>query len=330
MTSAYFQRAARVAFHRSGGLELVRYWNRKACRILMYHRFPAPANNRNGSLEKQCAHLRKHYRLASLTEVGRWLREGSAMPSNVLVVTVDDGYRDFFSTAYPIFSAYHVPVTVFLATDFVDRKSWLWTDIVKYAFEHALEREFEWKSGSGEIIRFRLGSAEQRRTAALTVKEAAKKLPNQERLKLVQDLPGLLKTEFPMKPPEQYAPLHWDEVRTMARDGIEFGAHTKSHPILSRVSDETILREEIEGSKQRIEQELERPVLHFCYPNGHWEDFEARSVDLARSAGFQTAVTTSAGLVGSGDDPMLLRRIGVEPVLPELYFRECAAGFRIA
>jgi hypothetical protein len=43
-------------------------------------------------------------------------------------------------------------------------------------------------------------------------------------------------------------------------------------PDLSALADPEELREEIAGSKARIESELDRPVLHFCYPNGKMRD----------------------------------------------------------
>jgi len=37
-----------------------------------------------------------------------------------VVITFDDGYRDFYTHAYPILQKHHFPATVFLSTDFID------------------------------------------------------------------------------------------------------------------------------------------------------------------------------------------------------------------
>jgi peptidoglycan/xylan/chitin deacetylase (PgdA/CDA1 family) len=109
---------------------------------------------------------------------------------------------------------------------------------------------------------------------------------------------------------------------------MEFGAHTVTHPILSRVSGSAEMRGEIEGSKRRIEEELGGGVEHFCYPNGSERDFTGEAVEVVRAAGFRTATTTTLGIVSPGDDALRLRRIGVEPGYEERYFAECAAALR--
>jgi len=315
--------AVQLAFHRSGGLRLARFLHRRGCRILMYHHFSDPS-----ALAAQCAHLRKHYRLVSLAEVADCLDAGLPPPPHSLAVTVDDGYGDFFHSAFPVFSAFRIPVTVFLVTDFLDRHSWLWVDQIQYAFARAgvstLEIELP-----GQTLRFPLLSSGQRQQAADQVKEAVKSLSDPDRRALLSRLPDLLQTGLPAEPPPEFQPLTWDQVRLLARDGIEFGAHTKSHPILSAIAGQEELREEILGSKRRIEDELEKPVAHFCYPNGRARDIHHPAIDCVRRAGFRTAVTAEPGLNFAGADLFLLRRIGVVAPLPELAFRQCAAGFRI-
>jgi peptidoglycan/xylan/chitin deacetylase (PgdA/CDA1 family) len=108
--------------------------------------------------------------------------------------------------------------------------------------------------------------------------------------------------------------LGWEEVREMSLEGISFGAHTVTHPVLSRVSiDEA--REEIAVSKVEIERRLGTAVRAFAYPNGRREDFTERTKLLLREAGYTCAVTTIPGTNqarsnGEPCDLMELRRHG--------------------
>jgi peptidoglycan/xylan/chitin deacetylase (PgdA/CDA1 family) len=317
--------AVRDAALRAGGLRLMQEIGRSGVRILLYHRFPSSARQ---VLEAQCAHLKKYYNVVSLTQVGAWLRGEERLAPNSLAVTVDDGYQDFYSTAYPVFAAHGIPVTIFLATDFLDRKCWLWVDRVEYAFQttrlHRVELEL-----CGEHNVFSLGSPEQRMAAIKVTKSAAKKMTNEAKLALVvEDLPELLEVTVPAEPPEDSAPLSWGEVREMSVDRIDFGAHTKTHPILSSVSSRSEVTEEILGSKQRIEEELQKPVLHFSYPNGTWPDLTSNTVEIVRHGDFDTAVTAQGGVNFRHADPFLLRRNTVESHTPELLFGRYATGFR--
>lgn len=309
---------AKAMFYGTGGLRLIRYRNRGGLRILMYHRF----SDLRG-LERQCEHLRTYYRPISLDDAAKALQPGGKLPDNAVVVTVDDGYRDFLA-AYRIFRRYRIPATLFVTTDFLDTGDWLWVDRVRYAFRHARVREATIELSSGDV-RF---SGEQPDQSTVRLTEALKAVSNEERLSVIDALPRVLQTDIPAKPPEEYAPLDWEQVRALAAEGADFGAHTRSHPILSRLPGGQ-LRDEIEGSRRRIEQETGRRISHFCYPNGKPEDVAGAPVEAVRRAGFQTAVTTVAGLNYPAGDLLLLKRIGVTPEYPDRYFQQCAAGFRV-
>jgi peptidoglycan/xylan/chitin deacetylase (PgdA/CDA1 family) len=309
-----------------GGVTLMRSIGRCGVRILLYHRFPASAK---ASLEAQCAHLRRHYHVVSLDQVGRWLSNREILPNNSLAVTVDDGYRDFYLTAYPVFRSYGIPVTMFLTTDFLDAGSWLWVDRVKYACSHTPVPLAEIPFGRDDVREFRFATQEECQAAATEIKNRAKRMSNRERLRFVmEDLPHLLKVTVPVIPPEEYQPLRWDDVRGMAKCRISFGAHTKTHPILSSVEGRDDLIQEIHGSKKRIEEELDNPILHFAYPNGTWDDFSPQVVETVKTGSFQTAVIAMGGVNGKSTDPFMLRRNAVEASSPEMVFGRFATGFR--
>ena len=313
--------AAAAALHHGGGLAAVRWFNRQGLRILMYHRF-----SDRSALARQCAHIRRHYEPVGMAAVSDWLHAGRTLPPYALAVTVDDGYSDFQEAGYPVFAEYGIPVTLFLVTDFLDGKSWLWFDRMVYAFQHATVPDVSIEMPGGNVLYFRLESAASRRDSGQHLADLAVALTPADRRELVCELPRLLKAEMPEQAPPKYRPLSWDEVRSLAASGVEFGAHTKTHPILSALTDPDELREEIAGSKARIESELDRPVLHFCYPNGKMRDIGPTAVETVRAAGMQTAVTAEPGLNQVRQDAFLLRRIGADPSHPEMYFARRLAG----
>jgi peptidoglycan/xylan/chitin deacetylase (PgdA/CDA1 family) len=312
--------AAAAVFHHAGGLAAVRWRHRQGLRILMYHRFADRA-----ALARQCALMRRHYRPVSMAAVSEWLHAGRSLPPYALAVTVDDGHGDFQEVGYPVFAEYGIPATVFLVTDFMDGKSWLWFDRILYAFERAKVSDASVRMPDGNLLRYKLESPASRRAAGQQTADLAAGLSPVDRRELVATLPGLLHAEMPEQAPPEHRPLSWDEVRLLAASGVEFGAHTKTHPILSELNDAEELREEIAGSQARIESELGRPVLHFCYPNGKMRDI-GRAAAAVRAAGMQTAVTAEPGLNRVDQDAFLLRRIGADPSHQEMYFARRLAG----
>jgi peptidoglycan/xylan/chitin deacetylase (PgdA/CDA1 family) len=292
----------------------------------MYHRFDPDTRG----LARQCEHIRRYYRPVSLAEVGDAYRRQQPLPTNALAVTVDDGYRDFLTAAHPVFAAHGIPATVFLVSDFIDRKLWLWVDVVEYLLAKTPHSSFVLALGEDSPRAFSLATSSEREAATAAVIQLLKDADNDARLAALTTMLGAVDVELPPVPPEEYAPMAWDEIRRLTRDGVEFGAHTKTHPILSRIADGRVLEEEILASRSRIEAETGRPVLHFCYPNGRLADFTAQSLEVLERGGFQTAVTTERGMNIPTTPPFLLRRLGVEPGNPQPYFEELLAGVRTA
>jgi peptidoglycan/xylan/chitin deacetylase (PgdA/CDA1 family) len=137
-----------------------------------------------------------------------------------------------------------------------------------------------------------------------------KALPQTEKQVHVQRLPELLDVSIP----DGYfrkLMMSWDQVREMQKGGVEFGAHTMHHPILTRISLDQV-REEIVGSKSRIESELGKPVLGFAYPNGQSSDLNGKIEKIVADSGIRAAFTLLNGpspLNEVKHNPYAIRRI---------------------
>ena len=317
---------AENAFKRSGALHLLRFSNRHRLRVLMYHRFPGSDAEVRARLGAQCEHLRRWYHPVSVGEAADWLAGGRALPANSLAITVDDGYRDFHA-AWDVFRSYGLKVTLFVVSRFVDRELWLWPDEVKSLFATTGLASVAIPLPDGTVFQASLGA--QREAAAQALADLMVSLGHAERVGLLRELPRMLGTSLPAALPDRFAPLGWSELRRMAGEGLEVGAHTRSHPVLSRLATAEEVTREIAGSRADIEARLQRPVLHFCYPNGKRADYDERATGAVREAGYRTACNAEAGLNGAGADAMQLSRIGVDPGVPDGYFERRVAGYGV-
>jgi peptidoglycan/xylan/chitin deacetylase (PgdA/CDA1 family) len=97
------------------------------------------------------------------------------------------------------------------------------------------------------------------------------------------------------------------QVRRMVGAGWELGAHTTTHPDLTRLDAER-LREELAGPREAIRAEFGVPADHFAYPYGRSDATVAAAV---RATGYTTATTIRRGLASVGDDPFALDRVSV-------------------
>lgn len=103
--------------------------------------------------------------------------------------------------------------------------------------------------------------------------------------------------------------MTWKEVRRLAERGWEIGSHTCSHPDLTTIG-HVQATAELNRSKQVCEAETGHACRSLAYPFGRCE---ADVVELARSAGYEVAVTLGKRLLGprTRDRRLELSREGI-------------------
>lgn len=98
-----------------------------------------------------------------------------------------------------------------------------------------------------------------------------------------------------------------EEIRKLADDGVEIGAHSMTHPQLDCVGRDEARREILE-SKLALEAILERPVDSFAYPHGYHD----RAVkNMVVEAGYTSAAAVRNALSHAEDDRFALARFTV-------------------
>jgi peptidoglycan/xylan/chitin deacetylase (PgdA/CDA1 family) len=218
-----------------------------------------------------------------------------------VLVTFDDGYRDYHDLAYPVLKRLGIPAIVFLATSFMDQGGMMWTDQVQWAaLSTRLDRvRLPWSDAPPLLL------PDQRSRAALgeTARGYLKTLPDADRRAAVD---ALLK-ELGAPPARAREMLTWDEVRNTA-DLTRFGGHSHTHPILSRL-DRASAEQEIRTCRDRIAAETGRVPTTFAYPNGRPADYTDETRQLLRDLGFSIAFSTSEGIAGPETDWMAIKRL---------------------
>jgi peptidoglycan/xylan/chitin deacetylase (PgdA/CDA1 family) len=223
-----------------------------------------------------------------------------------VVVTFDDGYRDNLANALPIAESKGVPITFFVTSGILGSHNGFWWDrlgtLLRGRPPHV--REIDLPVG-GQNVRLPLGSSGiradldsvRRHLLPLRVTEIERALD------AVSE-----QWQVGSAPPPDAGTLTPEDLRQLAAsDTATIGAHTVDHV---RLQDRTAREQHdtIAGSKGELEHSIGRAVSHFAYPFGGRDDFDDRSVDAVRSAGFDTACTTIPGTARSSTDPYRLPR----------------------
>jgi peptidoglycan/xylan/chitin deacetylase (PgdA/CDA1 family) len=280
--------------------------SRQRVLALTYHRvLPRPDAMRPfdmtaADFELQIATLSHRFRLLTLRDAFARLATGEHF-THTIALTFDDGYADNHDVALPILTRYGAAGTFFIATGFTAGER-MWNDAVIDALGTTPHERLD--LGALGLESVELGSAAQRRAAAARIIAHLKHRPPAERAGGVERLLRLADVHL-----AERLMMDAEQIRGLARAGMEIGGHTITHPILNAVSDVEAQREIADG-KRDLEQLLDTRVTSFAYPNGRpGGDYSPRHVEMARAAGFQIAASTVPGCIGSRSDPWQLPRI---------------------
>lgn len=310
---------------------LCRVLTSRHVRALMYHRFSEhatgdPRRIDPHTLSLQVRHLARHHtfwdpdRHLQAVVGGPW--PGGRCP---VVVTVDDGYADFATVAHPVFREHGIPIMLFVATDFVDGTTWFWWDKLEYVLARAASCVTS-VLVEDESLAVDLMSPASRTAAWHAIADRGRFVPDQEKEALVARVAEGLGVALPAGPPAEYAAVTWEQISIMAAAGTLFGAHTRRHPILSRVPlDEA--EQEIRGSREHLVERLGQPVMWFSYPQGGPADWTpaVRELVAKRFRGCYLAYPTLDDPV----DPYALPRYGVTGDMAEFRWTLCGAEYLI-
>ena len=246
--------------------------------------------------------------LVTLDEALRRLQEAD-FSRRFVVLTFDDGYRDFAAFALPVLKRHGVPATLFVPSSFADGHGALWWVELERAIA---ARSFIEIVLDGEERRFDTSTAALKAEAFAGIYWSLRRLPEEAELRracreLALDAGidvGAICGELCMD---------WRELEAIAGEPlVTIGAHTDAHVMLRKWSDGEARREMATGTK-RIEERLGIRPLHFSFPVGDPTSAGPREFAIAAELGFRTAVTTRPGVLfpDHREHPTALPRISV-------------------
>lgn len=97
---------------------------RRAVRILAYHGIESTSTNSYAvsfsNFEEHMQHLRKYFNVISLDQYQRGLQLKISFPPDAVIITFDDGFKNFYVRAYPVLKKYRLAATCFVITSKVE------------------------------------------------------------------------------------------------------------------------------------------------------------------------------------------------------------------
>jgi peptidoglycan/xylan/chitin deacetylase (PgdA/CDA1 family) len=284
---------------------------------------PADMKTSTAKVEKLLRALRRRrVRCVPVRELVAALDRGEPA-SRLCAFTMDDGYRDNATEALPLLRRHGAGGTVFVETHVVESREPSW-----------MHRYFWITHRRGEEF-FAREYADRTREPAIRDKLLAAApggAANGSGRGARYDLKRILKYEAGFADRDRVtreilaaaggddrdiarAYLTWEDVAALDGGGVEIGAHTVHHEILSRL-DDTALRREIEGSTRALRGRTREPVVSFAYPFGRTWDYDARCYPLLRELGYTSSCAAIDGTNEPGTDRMQLKRLPLNDEIP--------------
>lgn len=209
--------------------------------------------------------------------------------------TCDDGYRDNRDHALPAMRDFDAPFTVYVTSDFASGTGRLWWVALErvVARADAIEAPID-----GQMVRLDTSTLAGKDMGFDRLHGWLRGLPEEADIR--REVSALCAAHgIDEDAVSRELCMSWDELKPFAADPlVTIGAHTVSHCNLAKQTEAMVVHE-LSASRTDIENVLQRPAVHLAYPYGDRCAAGTREFALAKSAGFETAVTTRPGVIAS-------------------------------
>lgn len=249
---------------------------------------------------------RKGFHFISLDQLSDIIITGEKTNYPFIAFTIDDGYLDNYTQALPVFERQQVPFTIFVATDFIDKKAILWWDILEdiilkndsviFGGDKYQCQTFQEKWDVFRIIREKILQFDQ-----TTIEEELKK--------------AFSFYDIDWFEPVRRQAMSWEQVKEISKHPLcKIGGHTVSHLALNKLSDQEF-REEIADGVNKLQSATGKSILHFAYPYGSPNEIGDREYKLISEFNFKTVFTAYGGCITESNMHQITH-------LPRVYLHE--------
>jgi peptidoglycan/xylan/chitin deacetylase (PgdA/CDA1 family) len=291
--------------HRAGALEAVMALRRHApapvLSIITYHHVaeddpsypydPNVAAATPAQFRRQMETVARYGTPVGIDDLVRAIA-GGPLPPNPVMVTFDDGYRSCHDVALPILRAVGVRATFFISTTFITERRLYWWERIAVALGQAKVKS--------TVLAYPKPIEVDVRDPNLRSKlnNLIKNTQGLDVDRFVDELFAALGVDWDHPIETAYADgliMTWDQIRALARAGMDVESHGRRHRVLQTLSDEA-LKDELHGSRVDLEAQLGRPIRAVAYPVGRRIAHDPRIRDALRGAGYLVGLSNASGV----------------------------------
>lgn len=250
---------------------------------------------------------------------------GATLPKNPVMVTFDDGYLSCHDIALPILRAVGVRATFFIATSFVSERRLYWWERIALLLRGSRRTAFDLSYPVAKSFALDDPLIHERLT------DIVKNTADLDVERFLCELAVALEVEWSAEVETDHANhliMTWDQVRAMARAGMDVESHGRRHRVLQTL-DRAALDDELAGSRRELEAQLGRPVRALAYPVGRRINGDRKIREALASAGYLIGMSNQSGVnlwwppalrLLSPIDPFDVRRLATDRSISDAMF----------
>jgi peptidoglycan/xylan/chitin deacetylase (PgdA/CDA1 family) len=197
-------------------------------------------------------------------------------------ITFDDGYKDFIHYALPVLQEYSAKSSIYVVTNCISSGLPPWTYVLDYLFLNSKKNNLSKLSDILECPeeQLKFENVSSRIKYGKLLKKQLKKVSDIKRRNIFNSLVSFFdEVEIPSD-----LMMNSEDIVQISDAGVITGSHTVSHPLLSKIEDETMLYNELKVSGLEIERITGKFPITISYPVGSYDD---RVMKLSEKAGYK-------------------------------------------
>lgn len=290
--------------------------------ILAYHRIydmgneddfpfdPELISATTNDFKAQMSYVKKHYNPITFNNLINHINHGKKLPKRPIIISFDDGHEDNYTNAFPILKNLEIPATIFISTEYIDSDRIFWFDWIAHLIYKTNSKNISLNNGS--FISTINEGIDARRSLTAELLNYLMTLPNTIRKDCLVEIDQQLDVEISISDNKKSSALSWSQVVEMSNNNIEFGSHTVSHPILSKLDDNE-LEFELKNSKEEIQNYIHKQVDIIAYPVGGSMEFNDKVTNSCKKLDYLLGISYISGVESLPIKKMFsLKRLHVE------------------
>jgi peptidoglycan/xylan/chitin deacetylase (PgdA/CDA1 family) len=287
------------------------------------------------ALQQQLQLLKRRYHVISPQDFLRWTAGETSLPPRSILLTCDDALRNTLTEMVPVLQETGISCLFFATGESAsETPTLLWYEELYLMLLEAAQPIKISLQQLAVPIESRAAAHNEKHGLWWDLVQKLSPFDRYSRRELLNEihrqlgLPHNWRDRFLQDPilADRFLILDRTGLRQLASAGMSIGAHTLSHPILSRITDE-MAWQEIAESRTVLEDALGQNISAFAYPFGDSATVTKRDLRLAQEAGFDCAFMNIGGGFGSRIERFAMPRVHVTADMKLGEFEAHIAGF---